>query len=222
MWRLRKKRMKKILSIIILLSFSKSNFAQKEGNIPTTKLTINDVYNASELSFYGYDFSNFRLVDPEKINAGADIKNIQFPAWNAFVLNEITMNKMTKWFKKITISYNPVAITIANNNVPEENVVNRLPFQAEMADIKNAITNYQKSKNSSNKIGMVINVEFFEKKTGDASAYITFFEIGTGAVISMQKITCNSAHVAGITEYWGSSLVKILKLYYDTVYVKGL
>lgn len=71
----------KIMSAILLGIFSLANcYSQKEINFPSTKLTINDVYTANELVFYGFDFTNFRLVEPDRINEFSDIRDVQFAA----------------------------------------------------------------------------------------------------------------------------------------------
>ena len=219
--------MKKIIITIIALSFSTNYFAQKETPIPTTKKTMNDVYNASELTFYGYDFTNFRLVEPDRINEGAAIRDIQFSAWNAYVINEITMNKLAKWFKKSAINYSPVALTILNSKVEDGNVVARLPFVVEQDAIKRSIATYEKPKNAENKIGMVINVESFLESKKQATAYVTFFEISTGAVISMQEVRVSKPFgmdgvmLHGISKFWGQSCLDILRTYFDDTYKRG-
>jgi hypothetical protein len=210
-----------IISVILVGTFN-TFYAQKESK-NTTNLTINDVYTANELMYYGLDFSNFRLVEPDRINEGADIKNIEFPAWNAFVLNEITMKKMAKWFKKSNIVYNPTAVTIVNTRVSEKNVVARLPFHAELDDIKTTIANYEKPSNHNVKIGMVVCVEYFQKKPREAAAYFIFFDIENGAIISSERLTTKDVSDGkGITDYWGQSCTFFIKNYVDNIYSKGL
>ena len=36
--------------------------------------TLIDVFNSEEFYFYGYDFTEFRLIDRERIGRGAEIK----------------------------------------------------------------------------------------------------------------------------------------------------
>lgn len=213
---------KKIATMLLAIFSLTYCYAQKEINFPTTKLTINDVYAANELVYYGFDFTNFRLVEPDRINEFSDIRDVQFSAWHAFVLNEITMGKLAKWFKKTTVTYSPIALTIANSRVPDANVVARLPVTMDPDGIKKSVMNYEKPSKSGNKIGMVVNVESFVKKTNETTAYVTFFEISTGAVIDSQKVTNKSASGNGLTAYWGKSLIIVLKQYYDDIYSKGL
>lgn len=196
--------------------------SQEKPKKTETKLTINDVYNESTLGFYGFDFSNFRLVQPDKLNDAEDIKDNLFPEWNAFVLQEFSMNKLAKWFKKTAFYYNPVPVTILNSKVSESDVVARLPFKTELSEIQKSIQKYEKPLNPKYKIGMVINVEYFEKKTKEASAYLTFFEVSTGTIIISERLTNKEAYGEGYTKYWGKSLAYIIKDYYDNIYKKGL
>lgn len=206
-----------IFATILLLSFN-----QTTKQDPTTKLTINDVYAANTIVYYGLDFSNFRLVEPDRINEGAEIRDVQFPAWNGFVMNTITMDKMAKWFKKTSVVYYPVPVTIANNKVSDANVVVRLPFKSDLTAIQKTILEYQKPANTTNKIGMVVSVEYFLKNTREASAYVIFFDISTGAIISSEKMTNKVANGNGLTAFWGQSCQFFIKDYYDMVYSKGL
>ena len=91
-----------------------------------------------------------------------------------------------------------------------------------MATIQKTISEYQKPSNTNNKIGMVVSVEYFQKNTREASAYIIFFEISTGAIISSEKMTNKVANGNGLTAFWGQSCQFFIKDYYDMIYSKGL
>ncbi|HLC82181.1 MAG TPA: hypothetical protein VJI69_00025 [Bacteroidia bacterium] len=211
-----------IYILLLITSISLLSFTGLYKQDPSTKLTINDVYSTNTIVYYGLDFSNFRLVEPDRINEGAEIRDVQFPAWNGFVMNTITMDKMAKWFKKTSVVYYAVPVTIANNKVADANVVVRLPYKSDMATIQKTISEYQKPSNTNNKIGMVVSVEYFQKNTREASAYIIFFEISTGAIISSEKMTNKVANGNGLTAFWGQSCQFFIKDYYDMIYSKGL
>lgn len=217
--------MKKLILFFTTLFVLSNNVCSQ---IPTTKLTMNDVFSATELTFYGYDFTNFRLVEPDRIDEGAKIRDVQFAAWNAFVINEISMNRLAKWFRKSSITYYPVAVTILNSEVEDENIVTRLPYQADKEEIKQSIASYEKPKNSQGKIGMVVNVESFIHNDKQATGYVTFFEVSTGAVIYMEKMSItkpygmDGVYLHGITNYWGMACFIMLRDYFDDVYKKGL
>lgn len=209
---------KNLIIIILLLTISKVN-AQKT---PTTTLTINDVYSSNTIVYYGLDFSNFRLIEPSRINEGADIRDVQFPAWNSFVLNVIPMSKMEKWFKKTSVIYSPIAVTISNSKVLDANVVARLPFKSEMTEIQKTISGYQKPTNLNNKIGMVVMVEYFQKNPREASAYVIFFDTSNGAIIESKNIITKNFDGNGLTNYWGEACQNFIKEYFDKTYSKGL
>jgi hypothetical protein len=209
--------MKHSVITLLFIVLSSVGYAQK------TTLTLNDVYAANELIFYGLDFSNFRLVEPDRINEGEEIKDVQFPGWNLFVVNEIPMSKMEKWFKKLKVRYYPAAVNIINNKVSEKDVVVRLPFHSDINQAQKSILNYEKPTNPNTKIGMVVSVEYFQKKPLEASAYVIFFDISNGAIISSEKIiTKDVGNAQGMMVYWGQSCMFFIKTYYDKFYSKGL
>jgi hypothetical protein len=213
--------MKNIIVILGLL-FGITLNAQK-ATVKTTKLTLDDVYTANELIFYGLDFSNFRLVEPDRINEGVEIKNSQIPGWNSFLLNEVSMNKLAKWLKKTKVIYNPVAVTISNSRISEKEVVARLPFHSDLSDIQNTISSYEKPTTTNSKIGMVVSVEYFQRKPKEASAYVIFFDISNGDIILSERIVTKfCAEGRGLTEFWGQSCVFFIKNFVDNTYSKGL
>ncbi len=214
----------RITLILVFFSlFFKISIAQNKTKNSNTQLTIDDVYNSTEFIYYGLDFSNFRLVEPDRINDGAEIKNIQFPSWNSYLLNEISMNKMAKWFKKTKVIYNPVAVTVSNSKVSEKEVVARLPFKSDINDIQNTISTYEKPSSANTKIGMVISVEYFQKKPKEAAAYIIFFDISNGDIILSERVVTNlCAEGKGLTAFWGQSCMFFIKEYVDNIYSKGL
>ncbi len=198
-----------------------SSATSKKSNSAKTNLTMNDVYSTTELVFYGFDFTNFRFIDEKYLNKGAEIRDSYFSSWNSFPLTEIPIDKMQKWFKKNKITYNPVNITILNSKVSSDNIVQTTPFTLSLNAIKETISKFDKPNNSTAKIGYIVDVEFFNKETKRTSAYVTFFDISTGAIISSENIINKEAGGNGLTTYWGKSLSFIIREYYDQIYSKG-
>ncbi len=132
--------------------------------------------------------------------------------------------KATNPLKKTKIEYNSVAVNAVNNKVNDKNVVARLPFKSEISDIQNTIYNYEKPNNPKNlKIGMVVSVEYFQKKPREAAAYVIFFDISNGVIVDSKRITTKDVSDGkGITAYWGQSCSIIIKEYVDRIYSKGL
>lgn len=195
--------------------------SSKMDNSAKTSLTMSDVYSAKELIFYGFDFTNFRLIDEEYLSKGAEIRDSYFSAWNSYPLSEIPVEKMQRWFDKTKITYNPVAVTMLNIKVSPDILVQKTAFTTSKEAIAKSIASYEKPSNSNIKIGYVVNVEYFNKETRTTSAFVTFFEISSGAIISSENFTIQEASGKGLTAYWGESLTFVLIRYYKDKYHPG-
>jgi hypothetical protein len=88
--------------------------------------------------------------------------------------------------------------------------------------IQKTISKYEKPNNSNHKIGLVINVEYFQKHKHETCAYVTFFDISNGAIIASEKMVNDTADGIGLTNYWGKSLFYTIRLYINNIYSKGL
>ncbi|MGQ0828421.1 MAG: hypothetical protein ACT4ON_08500 [Bacteroidota bacterium] len=187
--------------------------------LPTTNLTQTDVINAKTITFYGFDFTNFRLLEPQRIYESKKIRDIHFPGWNQYVMGKASSSVIADWFDKSEVIYDVTTITKQNSLVNENNVVATM-YNCNLDSIKYSVANYEKNKDNMNKIGIVVNVEYFDKSKNEASAYITFFDMGTGGVISSEKVTNNYANGIGLTNYWGVSLVEMIRDYKSGIRTK--
>lgn len=195
--------------------------SSKNSNSIKTNLTMSDVYSAKELVFYGFDFTNFRFIDEEYIGKGLEIRDSYFSSWNSYPLSEIPVEKMQRWFDKTKITYNPVNVTLLNIKVAPDNLVQKTPYTTSRDAIAKTIATYEKPSNTNTKIGYVVNVEYFNKETRITSAFVTFFEIASGAIISSENITNKEATGKGLTAFWGTALTFVLIDFYKDKYHPG-
>jgi hypothetical protein len=190
----------------------------------TTSLTSNDVFTTTELAFYGLDFSNFSLIEGKRVKQAEEIKNKYFPAWNTFFEKQIGVEKLKKWLGKADVIYYPEPIANINSMTSLEKTVVADKYGCNTDDmaslIAKSISQYSKVETTC-KIGFVINVQYFEKATNETAAYCTFFDIENNALISTKRIIVRKADGSGLTDYWGNSLIYIIKEFVDKAYRKG-
>jgi hypothetical protein len=86
--------------------------------------------------------------------------------------------------------------------------------------IAQSVSGYAKG-GANYKIGLVINVQYFDKATSEAAAFFTFFDTETNAVISTKRVAVKKVDGSGLTNYWGTSLIYLVKDYVDKIYKKG-
>lgn len=207
----------------IFQSSSQNTGVEKNEN-SVTSLASKDIITASEFVFYGLDFSNFSLIEEKRLKQADDIKNKYYPAWNKFFEDQVGVEKLKKWFAKTDVAYNPDPVTNINSMASTSKTVVANKYGCNIdsmpALISKSVSQYAKG-GANYKIGFVINIQYFDKATSEASAYCTFFDTETNAIISSKRVSVKKADGNGLTNYWGTSLIYIIKDYVDKIYRKG-
>lgn len=205
--------MKTVLLFILISSFNLSLSADNNPNI---------IYNSDTLTWFGSDFSLFRLTNPKKVGEDDKLKKY-ITAWNVYYNAAIPNVKMASWlsFKKV---FNDTTFT---SDVPE----NRIPLiwisknKHTISDeiIQNHLLNYTSERTG---LGLTFIIESFQK--GDPSlvhGYFVWFDIKTKKIISIFKtqgtgrsVHFNSFGIAlsrsknmpianGMTGYWLNGMI---------------
>jgi len=207
----------------VFQSTSQSSAIDKTENA-TTSLSTKEIFTANDFAFYGLDFSNFSLIEEKRLKEADEIKNKYYPAWNKFIESNVGVEKLKKWFAKAEVVYNPDPVaninTMASTN--KTVVANKYGCNIDSMPVLISKSVSQYAKGGTNcKIGFVINVQYFDKTSGETSAYCTFFDTETNAIISSKRVLVKKVDGHGLTDYWGNSLIYIIKDYVDNIYRKG-
>lgn len=185
----------------------------------STSITISDIVSASQIVFYGIDFSNFKLVEGKRKKESNKIRDIQYPEWNNFFIKEVPARTMERWLKKSTIIYSTEVVTKSNSQVdPSTIVIDYLDLRNMKPLIKNTVSNYAALDSRNSGIGFVICIDYFSKARTETSAYFTFFDIATHSVILSEQIKVREVKGAGLTNFWGAGLIAAMKDYVDYRY----
>lgn len=188
----------------------------------STSLTMSNVFSANKITFYGFDFSNCVLIEPKRMAEGQKIKDTNFPEWNMFFQKEVPAKTLSRWLKKSFVDYDNTVISKVNAQADPAKVVGSGPNYFNMEEkIKTAVAQYAAFDTPKEGIGLVVNMDYFFKAKEETSAYFTFFDMSTHAVIRTEHITVNKVSGAGLTTYWGNSLVEAMKVYIDRRYKRG-
>lgn len=187
----------------------------------STQLTMSNVFSASQILFYGFDFSNAVLIEPKRMGEGQKIKDLNFPQWNEQFQKDVPAGTLARWMRKSFVNYNFDVVTKANAAADPSKIVGASPSYENMNEkIKKSISNYAASDSQKEGIGFVVNVEYLYKAKEETSAYFTFFDIATHAVIRTDRVTVKKAGGAGLTNYWETGLQEAMRNYIDRVYKK--
>lgn len=180
--------------------------------------TIKEISNVDEIVFYGYDFSNFTLVDPRKLN-NERVKEY-LPAWVDFLNQKVNEDYLASKLRKKRVVFDFEYTTKVIRDLNPLDMVTLYRKEIHKDSIQSIIHSYHM--NHKEGIGLSVIVECFDKHKDEASAYFTFFDIATKAVISTDCITVADPSGIGLTSHWGSALTTAFKYYLKHTYKKRL
>lgn len=158
------------------------------------------IYDAKSITYYGLDFSNFGLCNPEKVGQEAEIKKF-FPAWMADVNEVFTKSEMEIILKK-DVAKDLQSIQSKYNSI-RDNWIGFEPHRIETDKIKEIVKGYTLSQSEG--IGLVLIIEHFNKEKEQALVNFTFFDIKTREVLWSIE-TKGDAVGAGMTNHWSKAI----------------
>lgn len=173
------------------------------------------IFNASDIYFYGYDFSHFKLAEAKRLNDGAKVAGY-IASWVGYMDAKLPHTSLTgKMGVNIIPRYE--ATINANRTVVAENVVSIHEHFINQVTIETAIKEYELHEKSG--IGMVVIIECFYKATETASVYYVFFDIATREILDNYRFTTHKPGGFGLTSFWGENLESNFKKYIRTYYL---
>lgn len=198
--------MKTIIKIfIILLSFTTD--AQRNHTIEDVKVDFEKVKNCETFTYFGIDFSMFRLNHTRK--AGTEYKIIEyFPAWisefDAEWVKDPYNSKMRKSFKKKKVLEQKQKVQSLYKKLEGEEWVTFSGDNITMDDIQKQIQTYELNPGTTG-VGFVIIVELFDKPSEKAYVDLVFFDIESRNILWYYK-TYGYANQSGMTRHWANAI----------------
>jgi hypothetical protein len=195
--------MKKFLLFFLMVSVSllKAQSASK-------------IFEAKEIVWYGLDFTKAKFVGAFDQAAGVgaatgmDIKTKWIPSWNNLIASEPQNFDLRKTFRIDNVIYALETINDVNKKVDPDNCMSFNEGKMEKAEIENMIKAYKTDKKDG--IGLVFAVQNFNKTTGYADVYVTFFDIASRKVL-LCELTYGKAMGIGMRNFWAGAIKSILK-----------
>ena len=160
-----------------------------------------DILDVKELTFYGYDFSDWRLAETKRIDE--DVRTYIY-SWIDMMKDRMTSEKLANWYVKDKVVLNFVpTVELAKKIVPETLVTVKKHY-IRYDSLQSFINTYDLKEAEG--IGLVMIVECFDKNTNRTSGYFTFFDIATKKILLADYIDQKEADGYGLKNFWGISL----------------
>ncbi|MCW3070636.1 MAG: hypothetical protein JWO44_526 [Bacteroidetes bacterium] len=197
--------MKKLFSLTVIVIAALGMKAQ----------TAKDAFNATEVVWYGLDFTKAKFVGQFDQGFGAmpatgtDMRNKWIPQWNALIAKEPQNFKIKDAFRKDNVYYDLAPLNELNSKIDVDNCMSFNPGKIERADIDAMVKKYGTGDKKEG-IGLTFIVENFNKNMEMADVYVTFFDIATKKVLFTEKMSGKTIGV-GMRNYWAGAIKNILK-----------
>lgn len=169
------------------------------------------VIDANSITYFGIDFSEMRLTNPKKISSARALRKF-FPAWIADFDRDYELeHRVKKYMKKDQLLYRPENVQRRFELVVEEWIVFG-DHSFDIETVKSIVKSYSLEEQSG--IGMVVNVENFNKPQERGVMYITFFDIKTRELLWAVEMYGPSGGW-GMTSYWSTSIQNAFDKFFD-------
>ena len=195
--RVKKYLMRVLLPMILLFSFTFNSYAQSNQTIAKAKT----------IYFYGYNFTQFKLINPEKVNdilikyafGVSGYLNKKFPQIDF-------QNNMNK-----NIIYKNESSDISNRSLePYSFGAYSTPDPISKKVCLKIISEYKLQEKEG--VGLIILMEYADKISESTRVRPVFFDIKTRNIIYSQPVLSKDAKGSGFTRHWGKSFLKSMRV----------
>ena len=176
---------------IILLFFIQISFAQK----------------TAEITWFGIDFSKARMVGSAGFKENYKIQSYYLNVWNSVFIIESDKYNIAKYYGASKVNVSLDIVKMANDSVDAEILVTDNTYSLSESEVQAEIKKYVGKGEGT---GLVYNVEYFSKTEELASIYVVQFDISSGSITKMKKLT-GKAGGFGFRNYWLGALEKVMK-----------
>lgn len=168
------------------------------------------------ITWLGLDFTQTRFIgsatqfkDAGEITYDA-VRDKYIPGWNELFINEQKKYDVAKYVHRESVAFALDITTKANSKIDAAFFSNNPADYAHLseADIANAVKKYDFMGNKG--IALIFFVEGMSKGREEASAWITFVDMGNKTVLQTRRVT-GKAGGFGFRNYWAKAFLNILK-----------
>lgn len=162
------------------------------------------------VTWLGLDFTSAKLIgDRERLGSESDVRRL-LDAWNDLILAEPDKFDIAKAIGRVKVE-NVIAVTKEHN--AELDVMTMFSdnekdyLHIKMSDVEEIIAGYDFKDLSG--IGLMFNVESFNKINVEGSVWITFINLGTKEVLFTERMVAPPTGM-GLRNYWAGCIYEIL------------
>lgn len=188
---------------ILLISFltTSSLFAQTKSDVFRPEVAV---------TWLGLDFTSAKLLgDRERFGSESDVRHL-IDAWNDLILKEPDKFDIAKTIGRTKVEN---AVEITNEHNTELDVMSMFSneekdyLHIKTSDVEEIVAGYDFKSLSG--IGLMFNVESFNKLNEEGSIWITFIDMGTKEVLFTERMVAEPKGF-GMRNFWAGCIYTIL------------
>jgi hypothetical protein len=187
---------------------------QKGGKVYGER--ANEIFYRQDIVFYGFDMTYLKLTNKGKIGDGIIIAPKYMSAWNeALTKDMLPIQKISDWMGKSSIF---IGNSVFDNYTYSDmqNFVTASNYCISFEDLQKVVKSYVLREKEG--LGMVVNLENFNKEREYALIYVTFFDIKTREILFAAEVS-GEAGGGGMTKHWATGVENAFReMFIDQIY----
>ena len=168
--------------------------------------TAKEVYDAKEIIFYGYDFSDAQVADTKRM--GQDLKSYFF-SLSSYLQDHLSEDKLANWIEKDKVTFNLIPTFNVNKTIHNENIVTAGEHHISKDSLQIMVNKYVIPEQSG--IGCVFIFECFNSYTKTASAYFVFFDNPSKRILWSDYASKHDSNSYNRMRDWNAAAFMVLK-----------
>jgi hypothetical protein len=195
--------MKKIILLVVPILFAIKSWGQTNP------------FEASEVYWYGLDFTkskmvgNFSQFGDAGVKNGFDIRNIYFRSWNRTIVSESEKYTLDKFLNVSKVNYALSVTEAVNQDMDASKLMLLDTYSKELTaeEIQNCVNQYKIEQKSG--IGVVFIIEKFDRFEEKGVMNVVYFDIASKKVLFAKRMSGEPKGI-GLNNYWIRSVYNVM------------
>jgi len=210
--------MKKLLTLAVICIVINCAYSQDKKYGIEYLIDINSYIHQNKVTWYGWDFSNFKITDHNTYSYM--VKDEYIPSWLEKMNKYFPENQIKNRLDKEIFTANLITIQNLYQNVDVGSFESQGLYELSVDSIKKIVQHYDLPQKDG--VGFVIIVETMNRPERFVTAYLTFFDCSTRKVLWTTKMKGLPGGKWGPEQYYRNGLIEVYKFFFSRYYNKSI
>ena len=211
-------RIPSIILGVVFICFSLTSFSQKPKKGIEYMLNISKLSAATDVVWYGVDFSKCRITDGSKMSEAKVMKEKYVPGWISLMNQSYDLEYIKrKLGKNVTEDLNKIQKLYTT--IDEKELVTFANYSFPLDSVKAFVNSYPLPEKSG--VGFVLIIENLNKPERYITGYFTFFDLQSREILYTTKMKGLPGSKYGFSQWWKEGMVELFEYYFRDYYRKS-